>query len=130
MDQTDRNAVLAEQRQLVRALVNNAGASTVVGFDAERLELAARMLRNKRFRAVRKAYPGLFRRFGQRGAQEFDLYARAAPLPSGGAMADAVAFARRARRRPELSLALRWSLFMVEITSWRRSRPNHQDEGA
>lgn len=109
----DARARLAwEQARLVNALT--AAAPAPAGFDAARVSLAAVALRNKRRRAVARAWPGLAGSLGGQFRDLFDAYALESPYPAGGGpAADGRDFAEHLdrlgrlppRARPELLLA-------------------------
>ncbi len=82
-----------QQALLVEALVS--GGERPVGFDAARLELAARSLLNKRLRETARAWPALVRCLSDGYAERFRAYAGGTPPPTeGGPLADGRAFAR------------------------------------
>ena len=85
-----RTDLAARQAELVAALVEHASAPP--GFDANRIEAAAAALLAKRQRAVVRVWPGVAAALGVRFGECFAAYARAHPLPEGGALADARAF--------------------------------------
>jgi len=87
MADSNRKVLREQQDRLVEALT--AGSPPPEGFDADRVELAARTLVNKRMRAVRKAWPGLAEGLGAEFAQLFAEYAR-----GRSAGADGEAFAQ------------------------------------
>jgi hypothetical protein len=98
------------QFDLVAALVDE--QSPPSGFDAGRVQIAAQSLRNKRERAVARAWPGL------RGQIEehFAAFASETPLPrEGGPFADGWAFAEWLARRTELPDAARLHLLAAEM---------------
>jgi hypothetical protein len=129
MHPSDRQTVLARQKTLVRTLVNSAPPDPA--FDVERLQLAGRMLRAKRYRAARRAFPELFRRLGEQSAREFHRYASAVPLRGGGAVEDAIAFARHACRMSALPLSWRFRLLAVRTATYcRRKVVSFGKEGA
>jgi hypothetical protein len=99
-------------------------------FDRERLQLASRMLRAKRYRAARRAFPEVFRRLGDQCAREFELYASSVPL-RGGAVDDALAFMRHARGIRALPLSWRLRLLAIRTARYfRRESSGFGDEGA
>jgi hypothetical protein len=99
-------------------------------FDGERLQLASRMLRAKRYRAARRAFPEVFRRLGDQCARDFDSYAASVPL-RGGAIDDALAFMRHARGIRALPLSWRLRLLAVRAARYfRRKSAGFEDEGA
>jgi len=99
-------------------------------FDGERLQLASRMLRAKRYRAARRAFPEVFRKLGEQCAREFDSYATSVPL-RGGAVDDAIAFMRHAREIGTLPISWRLRLFTIRTARYfRRKSAGFGDEGA
>lgn len=92
-DGGDRRTLAAAQAALVRALLGD--AEVPPGFEPARLRATARVLLDKRLRAVTSACPELRRELGDRLSSAFGDYARSAPLPDGeGGVADASRFLR------------------------------------
>jgi hypothetical protein len=121
-DADARARLAAQQAELVRALV--AGAAVPTEFAADRVELAARALVNKRLREVARVWPALVEALGEAFEPRFRAYAECTPPPAaGGPFADGRAFLatlapgettdelRRAALRADLAarrLALKW----------------------
>jgi hypothetical protein len=90
---TSRDELAAAPERLVRALV--AGAGPPPGFDAVRLEAAARALLHKRAGEVARSWPGLAAAYGARWSSVFAGWA--AGRPSRGSWLDGWDFARAHR---------------------------------
>jgi len=89
------------QQRLLRALV--AGGPVPRGFDPALLQVATRLLGEKRWRQVEHGRPALTRDLGACGPARFSAYASRSPRPDGGAEADALCFVREAVDPAELS---------------------------
>ena len=111
----DGRARLARmQAALVGALAG--AAAPPEGFDASRLEAAARSLIGKRRRAAARAWPNLAAGLGDRFLERFGVFAAETGLPSwGGPLADGFAFAHWLKARRELPEAARLELLGVEL---------------
>lgn len=93
MTQTARQLLVKQQADLVRALV--ARGPVPAGFDAQRVQAAARSLVNKRRQSVARAWPKLVEAVGATFVAAFTQYAEANPLPAcANAFADGRAFLR------------------------------------
>jgi hypothetical protein len=109
-----RERLAADQARLVAALSGQAAAPD--GFDAGRVELAARTLVAKRMKSVARACPVLAASLGTRFAEEFSAFAATFPAPATAPADDGLAFASWLDDRnvlptdaiPELMLARLW----------------------
>ncbi len=91
--QGERERLAARQAELVRALVQ--GGPVPDGFDAAKVEAAARSLIGKRRREAARAWPALAACLGAEYRPLFDAFAGKTPPPAeGGPLADGRAFAR------------------------------------
>ena len=114
MSDDARERLAADQARLVAALSGRAVAPD--GFDAGRVDLAARTLVAKRAKSVARAWPALSASLGTRFVAEFETFAAASPTHPDGPAADGFAFARWLDARhalpadavPELMLARLW----------------------
>lgn len=99
-------ALTAQQRELVRALV--VGGPAPAGFDPARVAAARHALRDKRRRALLRAWPALPETFGERFDEVFLAFVEQTPPPrDGGALADGRSMLRWLERRGTLDPALR-----------------------
>lgn len=90
---TPREELAADQKALVAALV--AGAPTPPGFDAARVDAAARALMRKKAGDVARAWPRLAAEYGPRWATVFAKWAHG--RPTRGSWLDGWDFARAHR---------------------------------
>src|SRR5262245_16577495 len=113
-----RSELAAQQTALLQALV--AGGPCPAGFDARRLQAAARSLERKRLREVADAWPLLVRDLGTEFESLFTSFAAKTARPSwGGPLADGFTFARSLPRE-SLSDETRLALLNVRLRyRWR-----------
>ncbi|WP_157749618.1 hypothetical protein [Jatrophihabitans sp. GAS493] len=103
-----------QQRELVAALVN--GGPTPAGFNAGRVEAAARALLRKRAGEVGRAWPGLRHGLGEQWQPGFIRWAR--HRPKAGSFADGFAFALERQHYGRLPAGARLEL-ATALLDWR-----------
>lgn len=123
-DAEHRQRLAAMQARLVTALMRPSEMSPTA-FDADRLRLAASMLRQKRRKTLAYLLPALARHLGDNFEEQFALYVEESPgPPADGTLADAISFARFVVGRRALPMdAAREVLRMrltVERLAWLR----------
>jgi hypothetical protein len=91
-DSTARARLATAQQALVQALVG--GGPVPAEFDPDRVQATSRALARKRARAVANTWPALARTLGDGFTARFLAYAAGQPPPTGGALADGLAFTR------------------------------------
>jgi hypothetical protein len=103
MEDNPRLLLARAQADLVRALSGQ--GKVPLEFDSARLSLAAKMLLEKRARAVARTWPKLADSLGPRYGEEFFTYSVTHPLPrSSNAMNDGLRFVQflyHSRRLPD-----------------------------
>jgi hypothetical protein len=117
-----REELAAQQAALVHALTR--GAPAPAGFDADRIQAAARSLLLKRARTVARCWPRLAAELAEDFQPLFLEYARqTAPPPRGGAITEGRNFARFLDQAGRLQDGGRWEVLMVDLRF--RITPDH-----
>jgi hypothetical protein len=93
MPDDDRRVLADQQARIVQALTGGGGAESPEGFDAGRIALTARTLRQKRARAIAKCWPAITDGLKGSFGELFEVYAASHVLPATP-VEDCVGFAR------------------------------------